>query len=237
MKRRISEGASFPAEAARFACPLCVATAVLAFKLAAGGDSWGTPPVYGDALLYKESRPRRPAACPPQRYTEYRAITQTHRALLKACVFLMEKRVFCKTVLRHGGRVARNVCFPNGKTAVLRIAPFAAPLVHAEVSACAGAHGEGMVVFINRKVACAKNWPSTRKVTKPTRRSARHGGNVPDRKCCFPNMKRMVLNIGAPRPGTPESVPPLAEKGASLHSGTGCAKAVFSEMSVFRLGE
>jgi hypothetical protein len=162
-----------------------------------GGTAGGAPPVYGDALLYKESRPRRPAACPPQRYTQYRAITQTHRALLKACVFLMEKRVFCKTVLRHGGRVARNVCFPNGKTAVLRIAPFAAPLLHAKVSARAGAHGQGMLVFLSRKVAFAKNWPSTRRATKPTHRSAKHGGNLPNQKCRFPSGKSVVLNIGA----------------------------------------
>ena len=43
--------------------------------------------------------------------------------------------------------------------------------------------------------------------------------------------------FGAPRPGTAESVLPLAEKGACLHSGTGCAKAVFSEMSIFSLGK
>ena len=149
----------------------------------------------------------------------------------------MEKRLFCKTVLRHGGRVARNVCFPNGKTAVLRIAPFAAPFLHAEVSACAGAHGEGMVVFLMRKVAFAKNWPSTRKVTKPTRRSARHGGNVPDRKCCFPNRKGVVLNIGARTPSNVESVAPIAGKVAWLHSGMGCAKAGFAEMLVFQLGK
>jgi hypothetical protein len=149
----------------------------------------------------------------------------------------MEKRLFCKTVLRHGGRVARNVSFPNGETDVLRIAPFAAPLLHAGVSACAGAHGEGMVVFLIGKVAFAKNWPSTRKVTKPTRRSARHGGNVPDRKCCFPNRKGVVLNIGARTPSNVESVAPIAEKVPCLHSGTGCAKAGFSEMSISQLGK
>ena len=35
--RRISESVCFPAAAARFACPHCVASIVRAFKLAAGG--------------------------------------------------------------------------------------------------------------------------------------------------------------------------------------------------------
>ena len=93
----------------------------------------------------------------------------------------------------------------------------------------------GNDVFHCRKATCATNWRPPRKLAKPTDRSERHCATVAHRKCCFPSWKRVVLNIGAPRPGTPESVPPLAEKGASLHSGTGCAKAVFSEMSVFQL--
>ena len=72
----------------------------------------------GAALLYRE--PAAPVtchvspACPPRRCRQDIAIIQTHSALLKACLFLIEKRLLCKTVLRHGGRVARNVCFPNG---------------------------------------------------------------------------------------------------------------------------
>ena len=56
-------------------------------------------------------------------------------------------------------------------------------------------------------------------------------------KMLFSYLEMVVLNIGAPRPGTADSVLPLAEKGPCLHSGTGCAKAVFSEISVFRLGK
>ena len=242
MERGISESVSFPAEAMRFACSLCVATAVLAFKLATGASSRGEQHrSTGAALLYRE--PAAPVtchvslACPPRRCRQDMAIIQTHQALLKACLFLMEKRLLCKTVLRHGGRVARNVCFPNGKTAVLRIAPFAAPLLHAKVSARAGAHGEGMLVFLSRKVAFAKNWPSTRRATKPTHRSAKHGGNLPDQTCRFPNGKSVVLNIGASVFVNAESLLLLAEKEACLHSGTGCAKAGFSEMSVFQLGK
>ena len=120
MERRISESVSFPAEAVRFACSRCVATAVLAFKLATGGSRRGEQHrSTGAALLYRE--PAAPVtchvspACPPRRCRQDIAIIQTHQAFLKACLFLMEKRLLCKTVLRHGGRVARNVCFPNGK--------------------------------------------------------------------------------------------------------------------------
>ena len=41
MKRGISESVSFPAAAARFVCPHCVAAIVRAFKLAAGGAAGG----------------------------------------------------------------------------------------------------------------------------------------------------------------------------------------------------
>ena len=95
----------------------------------------------------------------------------------------------------------------------------------------------GNGVFYFRKATCATNWLPSRKLAKPTERSEKHCANVAHRKCCFPIWKRVVLNIGAPMPSTAEHVLPLAEKGACLHSGTGCAKAVFSEMSVFKLGK
>ena len=60
----------------------------------------------------------------------------------------MEKRRLSQTKLRHGGRVARNECFPKWKTNVLHIAPFAGALTGAEVSTCAIAHGQEMVFFI-----------------------------------------------------------------------------------------
>ena len=60
----------------------------------------------------------------------------------------MEKHRLPKTKLRHGGRVARNVCFPNWKPNILHIALFAGALTGAEVSTCAGAHGQEMVYFI-----------------------------------------------------------------------------------------
>ena len=60
----------------------------------------------------------------------------------------MEKRRLSKTKLRHGGRVARNVCFPVWEPHILHIAPFAGALTGAEVSTCAGAHGQEMVFFI-----------------------------------------------------------------------------------------
>ena len=62
MERGISESVSFPAEAVRFACSLCVATAVLAFKLATGGSSRGEQHrSTGAALLYRE--PAAPVTC------------------------------------------------------------------------------------------------------------------------------------------------------------------------------
>ena len=73
---------------------------------------------------------------------------QTHKALLKTMFSVTERRKLCKTKLRHGGPIARNVDFRNKKTMVLRIARLAAPPLRAEVSSRSGAHGQDMLLFV-----------------------------------------------------------------------------------------
>ena len=86
----------------------------------------------------------------------------------------------------------------------------------------------GHVAFRCRKVACATNWP-------PTRKLAKYGGILPNQKCCFPIMKRLIFTIGAPALVIAKSSRLLAGEVTCLHSGTGCIKAQFSELSVFQL--
>ena len=148
----------------------------------------------------------------------------------------MEKRILSKTAPQHGGRVARNVCFPIGKLKLCDCS------CRCFTPSCGGLSmyrraWPGNVVFPCGKVSCAPNWLSTRKFAKPKRRSARRGANLPNQKCCFPNGKRLVFNIGAPALVHDESQLPFAEKVACSHSGTGSAKAGFSEMTVFQLGK
>ena len=95
----------------------------------------------------------------------------------------------------------------------------------------------GHVAFRCRKVACATNWPPTLKLAKHTKRLAKHGGNLPNQKCCFPNSKRVIFIIGAPALVIAKSSRLLAGKVTCLHSGTGCIKAKFSEMLVFQFGK
>ena len=165
------------------------------------------------------------------------ATLQTHKASLKTTFSLFEKRKLSKTKPRYGGPVARNVCRTDWETMVLRIAPLAAPFLRAEVSSRSGAHGQDMWLCRCRKVACATNWHPTRKLAKHTKRLAKHGGNLPNQKCCFPNMKRLIFIIGAPALVIAKSSRLLAGKVTCLHSGTGCIKAKFSEMSAFQLGK
>ena len=76
------------------------------------------------------------------------ATMQTYKALLKTTFSIMERRKLSKTKPRHGGPVARNVCFPNLETMVFRIAPLPAPFLRAEVSSRSGAHGQDMWLFV-----------------------------------------------------------------------------------------
>ena len=165
------------------------------------------------------------------------ATMQTHKALLKTSFSPLETRKLSKTKLRHGGPVARNVDFPNQKTMVLRIAPLAAPFLRAEVLVTQRSAWPGNVLCRCRKVACASNCPPRRKLAKPTKRLAKHGGSLPNQKCCLPDMKKQIFTIGAPALVIAKGSRLLAGKVAWLHSGTGCIKATFFEMLVFQLGK
>ena len=133
MTRRVSESVGFPAEAARFSCGLL-------YRQTRGthlDHTWGstrgsTRGIYLGAFLYKEPRPSRPPtwslSCPPTCPPTCVPTSLGRARGCATCVFLMEKLQLWKAKLPRGSPTARNGCFLNWKTKVLRIASFAAPV-------------------------------------------------------------------------------------------------------------
>ena len=202
MERCNSEGVRFPTDAARFACPLCVAAAVLAFKLAAGGDSRaGNHRSTGRPFCIENRRPvdlpRVRPRVPPALYTRHRKRTNTQSIIESVRIPNGKASSF------QNDASTRRPCRAECALSLLENAGFAhrscrcSTPSRGRLSMCRCAWS-GDVGFPTRKVTCATHWPSTRKLTNPTRRSARHGGNLPIQKCCFPNWETVVLNSGAP---------------------------------------
>jgi len=133
LTRRVSESVGFPAEAARFSCGLLYRkTRGRHLDHTWGGTREGTRGIYLGAFLYKEPRPSRlrrgHSRAPPRVLPRVFPRPWVVPGAALPYVFLVEKLQLWKAKLPRGSPTARNGCFPNWKTKVLRIPSFAAPV-------------------------------------------------------------------------------------------------------------
>ena len=133
LTRRVSESVGFPAEAAMFSRGLLYRkTRGRHLGHTWGGTREGTRGIYLGAVLYKEPRPSRPPmlslSCPPRVLPRVFPRPWVVPGAALPYVFLAKKLQLWKAKLPRGSPTARNGCFLNWKTKVLRIASFAAPV-------------------------------------------------------------------------------------------------------------